>query len=142
MEKLGKVIGAKMPIFGLILVFLCVGAWSVTSVYAEHRRACAEDIEKYCKDVKPCEGRLINCLKEHESKLSDECKGKIEGVKKRLEDMQQACSGDMKKFCGDVQPGKGRIEKCLSGHSSELSAVCRGKIECMKEEIEIKGKKE
>lgn len=142
MEKLVKVVDAKMSIFVLVFVTFCVGAWSVKSVYAEHRRACAEDIEKYCKDVKPCEGRLIDCLKEHESKLSDECKAKIGELTKRLGDMQQACSADIKEFCGDIKPGEGRILECLRGHSGELSAPCRGKIECSKEEIEMKQKKE
>jgi hypothetical protein len=142
MEKLVKVVDAKMPIFGLILVFLCVNAWSVTSVYAEHRRVCAEDIEKYCKDVKPCEGRLIDCLKEHESKLSDECKAKIGELTKRLGGMQQDCSADISKFCRDVKPGKGRILECLRGHSGELSAPCRGKTACTNGKIETDGKKE
>ncbi|MDO8804182.1 MAG: cysteine rich repeat-containing protein [Elusimicrobiota bacterium] len=36
--------------------------------------ACAEDTAKFCKDVKPGEGRLAACLKEHEKELSQACR--------------------------------------------------------------------
>lgn len=35
---------------------------------------CAEDAAKFCKDVKPGEGRVAACLKEHEKELSQACK--------------------------------------------------------------------
>ncbi|MBU2573744.1 MAG: cysteine rich repeat-containing protein [Elusimicrobia bacterium] len=34
---------------------------------------CAEDTAKFCKDVKPGEGRITACLKEHEKELSQAC---------------------------------------------------------------------
>ena len=36
-------------------------------------KPCAADIQKFCKDVKPGEGRIIECLKSHQSKLSQAC---------------------------------------------------------------------
>lgn len=44
---------------------------------AEHKEAhakCKADRKKFCKDVKPGEMRIINCLKEHEAELSAGCK--------------------------------------------------------------------
>lgn len=35
---------------------------------------CAEDVAKFCKDVKPGEGRVAACLKEHEKNLSKACR--------------------------------------------------------------------
>jgi len=35
---------------------------------------CAEDAAKFCKDVKPGEGRVLACLKEHEKELSQACR--------------------------------------------------------------------
>lgn len=35
--------------------------------------ACAADAAKFCKDVKPGEGRVAACLKEHEKELSKAC---------------------------------------------------------------------
>ena len=36
-------------------------------------RACAPDAAKLCRDVKPGEGRVIECLKSHQSELSPAC---------------------------------------------------------------------
>ena len=35
------------------------------------------------------------------------------------------CAGDAKKFCGDVQPGQGRVAKCMKAHEAQLSPACR-----------------
>ena len=36
-------------------------------------RACEEDADKHCLNVAPGEGRLVNCIKEHEAEVSMEC---------------------------------------------------------------------
>lgn len=36
-------------------------------------RPCAGDAAKFCSDVAPGGGRIINCLKQHESELSSAC---------------------------------------------------------------------
>ncbi|MDT8287609.1 MAG: cysteine rich repeat-containing protein, partial [Elusimicrobiales bacterium] len=46
---------------------------------------CAADAAKLCKDVKPGEGRMRDCLQKNVKKLSDECKTRQEKVKERLE---------------------------------------------------------
>jgi len=40
-------------------------------------RACDADIQKFCKDVTPGGGRLVSCLREHESELSADCKASL-----------------------------------------------------------------
>lgn len=37
-------------------------------------KACHADVEKFCPDVKPGEGRLGACLKKNEKKLSKACR--------------------------------------------------------------------
>ncbi len=37
------------------------------------RKACAEDVKKLCPDVKPGEGRIAQCLKQHTQDLSQGC---------------------------------------------------------------------
>jgi hypothetical protein len=39
-----------------------------------------------------------------------------------------ACKADIEKFCKGVQPGQGRIAKCLKDHDSELSQECKAHI--------------
>jgi hypothetical protein len=34
---------------------------------------CEADADKHCLDVEPGEGRMVNCLKNHESDVSKEC---------------------------------------------------------------------
>lgn len=46
---------------------------------------CAADAAKLCKDVKPGEGRVRDCLQENIKKLSEACKDRQEKVKERLE---------------------------------------------------------
>jgi len=36
-------------------------------------QACADDVQKFCKDVKPGQGRIVNCLREHQKDLSPTC---------------------------------------------------------------------
>ncbi len=45
-------------------------------------QACDGDIQKFCKDVKPGQGRIVGCLKEHEKELSAECKAKMTEAKR------------------------------------------------------------
>jgi hypothetical protein len=36
-------------------------------------QACADDVQKFCKGVKPGQGRIVNCLREHNKDLSTTC---------------------------------------------------------------------
>ena len=42
------------------------------------RHPCRADRMKFCKDIKPGEGRIRACLNEHQADLSDKCKKGIE----------------------------------------------------------------
>jgi hypothetical protein len=49
-------------------------------------KACAADARQLCKDVKPGEGRVRDCLIKNAPKLSDGCKTRVEKLKARLEE--------------------------------------------------------
>jgi hypothetical protein len=114
---------------------------------AEDANPCAEDIVKFCKDAKP--GAVMDCLEQHERELTDACRtyeAKMGGKKvemreevRRLKIFRDACKEDMDKFCSDVKPGQGGIEKCLSTHEGKLSAPCRERLNAAMEE-KAKGK--
>jgi len=120
------------------LLFVVLG--SNSHAYAEESLLCADDIEKYCKEIKPGGGRLLNCLKAHEKKLSASCCAKIGELQGIITECEQACSGDIARFCKEVQPGGGRILKCLKGHDKELSPSCSAKLEMIGKRF--KGKEE
>jgi hypothetical protein len=107
--------------------------------YAQESLICADDIEHYCKEIKPGGGRLLNCLKSHETDLSVSCKGKIDELRGIIKEFEQVCSGDITQFCKEVQPGGGRIIKCLKEREKELSPPCSAKIEMIGKRFQRKG---
>ena len=121
---------------------ICMGLMFGTDASAVEKNACSEDVSKFCADVKPGQGAIVDCLGKHESELSAPCKDiqlkrqerraeRKEIMRKRV-DTHQACKEDVAKFCKDVQPGRGAIPKCLKEHESELSAQCSEKMKAMK----------
>lgn len=45
---------------------------------------CRDDLTKYCADIKPGQGRLIQCIEKNDAKVSSRCKRALKdtGVKK------------------------------------------------------------
>ncbi|MGD0278707.1 MAG: cysteine rich repeat-containing protein [Smithella sp.] len=69
-----------MKTLKLILVVAAMFCFISSIAYAQGKEAkgpCRADIEKFCKDVKPGEGRIIECMKKHAEQLSPECKAKL-----------------------------------------------------------------
>jgi Cysteine rich repeat len=44
---------------------------------------CKDDLKAYCSDVKPGEGRLINCIDKNMEKVSNRCKQAIKDVSQK-----------------------------------------------------------
>jgi Cysteine rich repeat len=42
---------------------------------------------------------------------------------------REACMADFQKYCPGVQPGGGRIIKCLSEHLDQLTPQCKAVVE-------------
>ena len=103
---------------------------------AAMRKTCSAEIAKFCKEVKPGHGRIAVCLNEHPQELSRPCKASVEQVMHQMGspmEMHKACADDVKKLCGDVPPGTGRVAFCLGEHSAELSADCKKQVAEMKD---------
>ncbi len=115
---------------GAVIIVAVAGMllWAAADVFAQGSGPCAEDAAKYCKDVQPGQGRMAQCLKEHENELSAACKEHIAQMKQRGRGGAEACQDDVLKFCKDVQPGRGGIYRCLKEHENELSPACREKL--------------
>src|SRR5262249_25614951 len=113
------------------VLFACCSA-----AVAQQAEPCRPDLEKFCKGVKPGGGRLVECLKQHESELSGGCRAKLEEGKKRgaeakerVDEFAEACKADAQKVCQGVQPGEGRVLNCLADNKDKVSPACRQKIE-------------
>ncbi len=42
---------------------------------------------------------------------------------------QDVCGDDVQKFCANIEPGAGRVERCLEEHKAQLSPTCQGHVE-------------
>ncbi len=46
------------------------------------------------------------------------------------------CATDAKTFCSNVQPGDGRIHRCMMSHQAELSPACRDGMKALNEKFD------
>ena len=123
----------------MVVSLFCVVLYPVSHAYAQESLICADDIEKYCKEIKPGGGRILNCLKAHENELSVSCRGKIHELQGFIKECEQACAGDIAQFCKEIQPGGGRIIKCLRERDKELSPSCSAKLEMIGKRFQKRG---
>lgn len=95
---------------------------------AEGTDPCAADVQKFCSDIQPGNGRIVACLKAHENDLSGACKQQGEALKQKVQSFMAACQEDSDKYCKDVQPGAGRKIQCLKDNVASLSPDCKAQV--------------
>ena len=49
---------------------------------------------------------------------------------------EHPCKEDAEKLCKGVEPGEGRIVRCLKQHEAELSAACKEKRDSFRERMQ------
>src|SRR5512139_1603333 len=93
---------------------------------------CKSEIEKYCSNVTPGEGRVLACLYAYEDKLSGRCEYALYDAASRLERAVAAlsyavneCSSDLKQYCAGVAAGEGRLLECLQKNDDKVSKRCK-----------------
>ncbi len=93
---------------------------------------CAQEIEDYCEDVTPGEGRVLACLYSRNDKLSGRCEYALYDAASRLERaiegltyVSKECQVDLNKWCEFVLAGEGRLRACLMERQSELTPRCK-----------------
>jgi len=97
--------------------------------------ACEADLQQYCSQVTPGDGRLVYCVAAHSDKISGECQFALfeaATVLARYSDaileIAENCETEIDSLCGDVAVGEGRILACLDEHEAELGEACRTAI--------------
>jgi hypothetical protein len=98
---------------------------ALLKIAEEYGKDCEADAKRLCAEVARGEGRLLQCLKDNESFLSQSCQGAFNRVRLERSRLQAGCAGDVGRFCRDVPEGAGRILACLRRHEKELSSDCR-----------------
>jgi hypothetical protein len=93
---------------------------------------CATEIEQYCSQVSPGEGRLLACFYAHEDKLSGQCQyalydaaAQLEAAVNALNYVATECRDDILAHCAEVQVGEGRVLECLNANSANVSDTCK-----------------
>ena len=94
---------------------------------AKLRAACVYDLQRFCANVQPGGGRLVQCLSSHTPELSEACGTMIANARGGTK-LRAACGDDLQRFCADVRPGGGRLVQCLSSHAPEVSPACGNTI--------------
>lgn len=96
---------------------------------------CKQEIETYCKGVKPGEGRILACLYAYQDKLSNRCEyalydaaAQLERAVAALTFLANECKDDLKAYCSDVKPGEGRLINCIDKHMAKVSDRCKQAI--------------
>ncbi len=94
--------------------------------------ACETDLQNYCSQVTPGNGRLLHCMAAHEDKISGQCEYAFYQAATLLEQLSvainylaQECKTDIQTHCSDVEVGDGKILACLAEHDAEVSESCK-----------------
>ncbi|MGZ8252758.1 MAG: cysteine rich repeat-containing protein [Methylophilaceae bacterium] len=95
-------------------------------------QGCKTELDTYCKDVTPGEGRILACIYAHGDKLSSRCEYAMYESATQLERIMEAlsyaineCDTDLQKYCSNVEPGEGRLLACLDKNTKTVSAACQ-----------------
>ena len=90
-----------------------------TAQQRSHAGACASDIKSKCPDVKPGEGRVRACVKEHLTEFSEPCQARLA----KIAETGKACKEDVKQSCAD----KKRLRRvaCMKEALGKVSDPCK-----------------
>ena len=88
---------------------------------------CTDEIRTFCADVKPGGGRILQCLKTNEAKLSPACTGRVNDLQAAVSGPLGACRDDWAALCYHPRASTGRQEmiQCLQAHQAKVSAGCQ-----------------
>ena len=127
-----------MKRFGICFLTLGVILWFVAPATAQQglietvANGCKAELEKYCSNVTPGEGRVLACLYAYGDKLSGRCEYALYDAAVQLERAVASlsyatneCSADLKKYCGGVEAGEGRLLECLQKNDAQVSNRCK-----------------
>ena len=125
----------KTMIFSIALAIQSLG---ISSANAQQNlvetvaNGCKVELEKYCAQVTPGQGRVLACLYAYGDKLSSKCEYALYDAAVQLVRAVAAlsyvaneCDADMEKYCESIKPGEGRLLECLEKHDKEVSGRCK-----------------
>jgi hypothetical protein len=107
------------------LTALGLSCWTV-AVAQSPQQVCAPDIQAYCAGVQHGEGRIAQCLRTNEAKLSPACRQGMGKAATLMKEVVQACEDDVHRFCAGA--AQGTAKECLRANFRELSSGCKREL--------------
>ena len=105
--------------------------------------SCKEDIEIYCRQVTPGNGRISACIYAHEDLISEDCDAATENFSAVLDWFLEmfrytydVCADDIQNYCFDTEFGGGRIISCLVENNWQVSEGCREAVSVVADHLE------
>ena len=95
---------------------------------ARAQSACRADVERLCAGIPSGGGRIAACLKANQAQVSPACKAELASVAQKVKEVGAACEDDVHSYCAGVQPGQGRILRCLASNEASLAPACQAVI--------------
>ncbi len=124
-------------IMSLAIAALAIGfqAQAQDSLVKHVLESCEVEMETFCSQVTPGQGRLLHCAAAHEDKLSGRCNyalfqaaSAIEQIAAAIAHVAEQCMTDVQTLCSDVKEGDGRILMCLDEQADGVSDTCKQAI--------------
>jgi hypothetical protein len=103
---------------------------------AQFTGPCADTVNKYCKDVTPGGGRIIQCLNDHRDDQSLKCRDWIEAQTRSMNELNTVCAKEIVTFCNFDYVDNVRIYRCLVTNYAGLSFDCKDKVREIKERLD------
>ena len=112
--------------FGACLVMMAAASGSFAQLYGN---PCEADIAKFCANVRPGSGGIVDCLNQNEAQLSPECrKMHLDKLGEVLRQTEDVCEADSSKFCGAERQQGVQLLRCLRTNQPGLLPDCRKKL--------------
>ena len=89
---------------------------------------CTEEIRTFCANVQPGGGRIVQCLKANEAKLSPACVRRIDDLRAAVSGpVGAACRDDWAALCYHPKASTDRqaMLQCLQANRAQVSAGCQ-----------------
>jgi len=116
----------------VVVIFTGSNALAQETLIDHLVNACESDIENYCSQVTPGNGRMLHCMAAHEDKISGQCEYAFYQAATLLEQLSvainyvaQECKTEIQTLCSDIVVGEGRILACLDENAEKVGEGCK-----------------
>jgi hypothetical protein len=88
---------------------------------------CTEEIRTLCADVQPGGGRILQCLKANDAKLSPACTQRVSELQELVSGPLGACRDDFAAHCYHPRTSTSRqaVIQCLQANRANVSPGCQ-----------------